>query len=216
MARKSQQLIPDSATLQVGLGQAPAAALEALHQHRDLGLHSGIFFDSFIRLIDAGAMDEQKPMLSGLAAGSDRFYERLKSLDRLQFTHVGETHNVTTMLGIPRYFTINSAIEVDLEGNVNAQFLGGKRISGPGGLPDYTAAGHGSIDGASIIVLPSTSSNGKHTRIVRRVEHMTVPGTQIDYVVTENGIARLAGSDTRQRASQIKAIANDAFVDHLE
>ncbi len=208
-------LVPNGSTLQVGLGQAPAAVLDALHQHRDLKLHSGIFFDSLLRLVDAGAMASGTPLVSGLAAGSRDFYQRLGAYPDLRLTHVGETHDPDTMAGIPAFFTINSAIEVDLEGNINAQTLNGRRISGRGGLPDYTAAGHASEKGASIIVLPSTNSTGNKSRIVKRVEEITVSGAVIDFVITEQGCARLMGLGAVERAAQIRGLASPQFIPDL-
>lgn len=209
------ELVPDGSSLQVGLGQAPAAVLDALHDHRDLGFHSGIFFDSLLRLIDAGAMASGRAIVSGLAVGSQGFYERLPDYPAIRLTHVAETHAPGSLGSIDRLFTINSALEVDLEGNVNAQTMGGRRISGPGGLPDYAAAGHRSPGGASIIVLPSTDRTGEISRIVERVEHTTVPGDLIDYVITEHGCARLAGKSGDERARQLGAIAAPGLADRL-
>jgi len=209
------QLIPNSATIQVGLGQAPAAALDALHNHRDIRLHSGIFFDCLLRLIDSGVMATDRPLVSGLAVGSRKFYGKLKNYPGIRMIEVGQTHNPETIRKIDNFFTINSAIEVDLEGNVNAQVLGGKHISGQGGLPDFTTAGHESRGGASIIVLPSTNSKGNKSRIVRKVQHLTVPGANIDYVITEHGCAKLKGNNAAERICQLRNVSAPQFADVL-
>ena len=209
-------LISNGATLQTGLGQAPAAVLNALHSHRDLKLHTGVFSDSLLRLMDAGSMDLNGPLLTGVAAGSGAFYERLKAFPGIQYAPVTQTHSSEALAGIKCFFTINSAIEVDLQGNLNTEYLGDRRYSGRGGLPDFVSGGHLSAGGASIIVLPSSHSNGTKSRIVKElVKSATVPGDWVDYVITEHGCASLNGKNSKERAAALCAIAAPGFKDAL-
>jgi len=209
-------LISNGATFQTGLGQAPAAVLNALHSHRNLKLHTGVFCDSLLRLIDAGSMDLNRPLLTGVAAGSAAFYARLKAFPGIQYAPVTQTHRSEILSGIKRFFTINSAIEVDLQGNLNAEYLGNRRFSGRGGLPDFVSGGHLSAGGASIIVLPSTDSSGTKTRIVKELaKPATVPGQWVDYVITEHGCASLKRKNLHERAAALCAIAAPEFKDAL-
>ena len=193
-----------------------AAVLNALHSHRDLKLHTGVFSDSLLRLMDAGSMDLNGPLLTGVAAGSGEFYERLKAFPGIQYAPVTQTHSSEALAGIKCFFTINSAIEVDLQGNLNAEYLGDRRYSGRGGLPDFVSGGHLSAGGASIIVLPSSHSNGTKSRIVKElVKSATVPGHWVDYVITEHGCASLNGKNSKERAAALCAIAAPGLKDEL-
>jgi acyl-CoA hydrolase len=200
-------LIPDGATIQTGLGQAPAAVLDALSGHRNLKLHTGVFSDSLLRLVESGAFQADTPLITGVAVGSGKFYQKLKNFPEIRYEAVTKTHGSDTLARIPEFFAINSAVEVDLQGNVNAEFLNGARISGRGGLPDFAEAGSGSSGGASIIVVPSTDRSGKHSRIVGRLSAgATVEGRHVDYVITEFGCARLKGCSPEGRAAAMTAI----------
>ena len=201
-------LLPNGATLQTGLGQAPAAALNALISHKDLGFHSGVFSDSLLRLLDAGVMDPGKPLLTCVAVGTSAFYPRLADYPGLRFASVSDTHSAENLRAVKRLFTINSAIEVDLKGNLNAEFLKDRRISGRGGLPDFAAAGHQSDRGASIIVLPATDGSGTRSRIVKSLQYAaTVAADLVDFVITEHGCAHLNGLNLAARAAAMRSIA---------
>ena len=202
------ELVPDGATLQTGLGQAPAAVLDALTDRRDLNLHTGVFSDSLLRLAAAGAFRSASVMTSGVAVGTSEFYENLPEFPDITYAPVSKTHSAEVLDSLPRFFVVNSALEVDLQGNINAEFLNNRRISGRGGLPDFATAGHRSSDGASIIVLPSTDRSGRHSRIVGQLSSIaTVKGGEIDYVITEQGCACLTGQSATERAKAMLAIA---------
>jgi len=205
-------LIPDGATLQTGLGLAPAAVLDALSGHRGLKLHSGACSHSTLRLIECGAMPASSGPLTGVALGDEAFYRQLSGVRQLRYASVLETHSTVALAAIDPFFTINSAIEVDLGGNLNVEFVQGRRVSGRGGLPDFAAAGHASPAGASIIVLPSSDNSGKHSRIVDSLEYETsVPGKYVDYVITEYGCAELKGKSASGRARAIRSVAAPHF-----
>lgn len=209
-------LIPSGATLQVGLGKVPNQLLPALASRRQLRLHTGLLSDSALPLIDAGALDADAPIVAGVAVGSETLYQRLPSIERLEIRGVEYTHDPAVLAATPRLFAINSAIEVDLSGAVNAEMLGGKHVSGPGGLPDFAHAASRQPDGLSIIALNATDASGKHSRIVAQFAAGTavsVAQHSVDVVVTEFGAAMLRGQDLDERRRRMAAIAHP---DHRE
>jgi acyl-CoA hydrolase len=209
-------LIPSGATLQVGLGKIPSQLLQALHGHRELAMHTGMISDAVLDLAAAGALRSRKPILPGVAVGSRDFYCRLNSLRGLGLAEVAHTHSPAVLAAVPRLHAINSALEVDLIGQVNAEMLDGRYVSGPGGLPDFARAAHLNRDGLSIIALNATDGSGARTRIVARLgagTPVSVPQHDVDAVVTEFGVALLRGQPLDERARRMCAIAHP---DHHE
>ena len=128
------------------------------------------------------------------------------------------THNVALMAALPRFVSINSAVEIDLQGQSNGETLGALQISGVGGSMDYVEAAAQSAGGVSIIALPSTTDDGKHSKIVARLAAgapVTTPRFAVDCVVTEFGVAHLKGKDLFARADALIAIAHPDFRDAL-
>jgi acyl-CoA hydrolase len=204
-------LIPDGASLQIGLGKVPSQLLRALRGHRDLAFHSGMLSDPILELAAAGALRREPLLTSTVAVGSAEFYRRLGALRGLRLEGVDYTHDPGVLAGIPRLYAINSALEEDLLGQVNAEMLNGRYVSGPGGLPDFAHAARRQETGLSIIALPSTDPTGQHSRIVPRLAQgtpATVPGTDVDVVVTEQGVALLRGLDLEQRMQRLVGIAH--------
>lgn len=209
-------LIPSGATLQVGLGKVPNQLLPALASRRGLRLHTGLLSDSALPLLDAGALDAEAPIIAGVVVGSEALYQRLPLITKLEIRGVEYTHDPAVLAATPKLFAINSAIEVDLSGAVNAEMLGGKHVSGPGGLPDFAHAASRQADGLSIIALNATDASGKHSRIVEQFAAGTavsVPQHSVDVVVTEFGAALLRGQDLDERRRRMAAIAHP---DHRE
>jgi acyl-CoA hydrolase len=205
------KLIPSGATLQVGLGKIPSQLLHALCAHRALSLHTGMISDAVLQLSASGALREHRPICTAVALGTADFYAHLAALRGLSFSEVGFTHAPQTLCKVHRLHAVNSALEVDLLGQVNAEMLDGRYISGPGGLPDFARAAHFDPEGLSIIALNATDHRGIRSRIVSRLPAGTpvsVPQHDIDAVVTEYGVAMLRGQPGDVRASRLCAIAH--------
>ena len=203
-------LIPHGATLQLGLGKIPSQLLPALNGHRNLAFHSGMLSDRLIDMLASSALAE-RPLTTTVVVGSPALYERLPSIQNLHLVGVEHTHHPETLAALPKLHAINSALEVDLSGQVNAERLDGRSLSGPGGLPDFAAAAHRQADGLSVIALPSTDPSGKLSRIVASFAAGTpvsVPQHDIDAVVTEYGVARLRGIGIDERMQRLIGVAH--------
>lgn len=211
-------LIPNGATIQVGLGKVPAQLIPALKDHRDIGFHSGMLSDALLDLPGAPFLRRGADIVTGVVVGTQRLYDGLAGIRGLRLDGFHCTHDPAVLARVPRLHAINSALEVDLLGQVNAEMLNGRSVSGPGGLPDFAAAAHRSADGLSIIALPATDPKGKVSRIVARFAAGTpvaAPSHDVDAVVTEFGVARLRGASSDQRVERLIAIAHPDFRDGL-
>ncbi len=218
--------IANGSTIEYGIGAVPDAAVEALVDHEGLGLHSGLIGDAAMALIDAGAMDgSAKSVDAGLhvasaVLGTARVVEWVRDRDDVVIVASNYSHGVPTLGRHERFVAINSAIEVALDGSVNAEQVGDRVVSGPGGQPDFAAGAALSAKGRSIVALPSTARPGRTdpasaptSRIVTRLSDavpVTVPRYLADRVVTEHGVARLRGIDGRERAERLRAVADPA------
>jgi len=213
------QLIPHGATLQIGLGKIPSQLLDALKGHQDLCLHTGMISDAALRLASTGALRTRKAILTGVAVGSGEFYSRLSAMNGLEFADVGITHEPSTLLSLSKFHAVNSALEVDLLGQVNAETVRGRYVGGPGGLPDFARAAHLDPEGLSIIALNATEAGGAISKIVSQFEPgtpVTVPQHDVDAVVTEYGVALLRGQSLDERARRLCAIASPTHRTALE
>ncbi|MDB5969104.1 MAG: acetyl-CoA hydrolase [Hydrocarboniphaga sp.] len=211
-------LIPNGATLQLGLGKVPSLLLPALSGHRDLAFHSGMLSDSILGLIDSGVLRIDRPLMTTVVAGSEQLYQKLPGLRALELAGVDHTHDPLVLGRLSKLHAINSAIEVDLLGQVNAETVDGRYVSGPGGLPDFAYAAHRQTDGLSVIALPASDPAGRHSRIVPRLKAgtpLSIPQHDVDAVVTEYGIARLRGVALDERMQRLIAIAHPDHRDTL-
>jgi acyl-CoA hydrolase len=207
-------------TLQLGLGKVQQAVLEALKaaDATDLKLHAGMVSTPLLGLLEAGKMSAETGAITcGVALGGHALYEEAASDSRFRFREVGHTHAAATLAAIPGLIAINSAIEVDLFGQANAEFIGDKQVSGGGGLTDFLAGAQASDGGLAVIALNATAKGGALSRIVPRLSApaVTVPRTLVDCVVTEHGIARLTGLDLEDRAKALIEIAAPEHRDRL-
>ena len=218
------RLIPDGATLQVGLGALPDAVLAALAGKRDLGYHSGIIGDRVADLVEAGVFsNRRKPVDTGLGVtggllGTGRVYRWAHRNERLRLRSSRYTHDVAVLGAIPSLYGINSALEVDLTGQVNAEIAGGRHIGLIGGQTDFLRGCARSPGGAGIVVLESTARGGTVSRIVERLSGgvVTTPRSDVGLVVTEHGCADLRGRTVSERARALTAIAHPDFRPGLE
>ncbi len=210
-------LIPDGAVIEYGIGAIPDASLAALAEHRDLGLHSGMLGDAVIDLVESGAMNgAAKSVDAGLLVtsaivGTQRVAEWAAQRDDLVLVGSSYSHGVPTLARQDRFTAINSAVEVSLDGSINAEVADGRVVSGPGGQPDFAAGAWLATAGLSIVALPATARRGTRSRIVEAIDpghRVTVPPYLADCVVTEFGVAVLRGADREQRAAALRAIAS--------
>lgn len=217
LARRVAELVPDRASLQTGIGGAPAAVYEHLRGHRGLTLRSGMAVEGLRAVHEAGALEPGAVHRVGVAYGPAGFYDWLSAEDVLEFSDTRVTHGAAPLAQARRFTAINSALEVDLFGQANLEWQGGRMSSGVGGAPDFMRAAARAPDGLAITALPSTAKGGAISRIVPRLQSPTasIPRSDIDVVVTEHGAARLSALSMDARAEALIAIADPACRDAL-
>lgn len=201
-------LVPDGATVQAGLGRIPETAVAALRQRRGLAIHSGLIGDSVIDLLEAGALRASEPVTTGLAIGTRRLYDAI-SANPFRFRPASYTHSHRVISRIENFYTINSALEVDLFGQAFSELRPGGLVSGPGGGSDFAAGGRGGT-GLRIVALPATMDNGSVSRIVgpgKGSGPVALGRFDTDAVVTEFGVAHLRGKSYDGRAQALMAVA---------
>jgi len=225
IAEHIASLIPDEATLQLGIGAIPEAALLALGDKRDLGIHSEMFSDGVVALAEIGVVTNRKKTINQgkfivtFLMGTKKLYNFVHNNPAVEL-HPVDYVNDPCIIGQHRnMISINAALQVDLMGQVNAEMIGGVQFSGIGGQVDFVRGTSRSIGGKSIIALPSTASKGTISRIVPTLDAGTAVSTSrndVQYVVTEYGIADLRGKTLQQRAQALSAIAHPDFRDMLQ
>lgn len=216
-------LVPDGATLQAGFGSLPDAVFLQLRQHRDLGLHSGLFGDAAALLVQQGALtNARKRVDAGVSVtntviGSADLYRWVHDNPAVQVLPGKCTHAREELARVHCLHAVNGALQVDLTGQVNSEAVGGRQRGGIGGLLDFChAARQSESGGRAITVLPATADGGRRSRIVVDLEGpATVGRADVDVVVTEFGVADLRHATLEQRAERLVAIAAPAFRDSL-
>lgn len=223
VARQVAARIPDRATVQLGVGTLPAAVAEALAGHRELGVHSGVVSDVLVDLIEAGVVTNAhkgssagKTVTGGLF-GTQRLRDFAARSGLVEMRSAEYTHHLAVTAALAQFHTINSAIEVDLSGQVNSEIAGGRYLGAVGGQVDFVRAGMASRGGRSIIALPSTTPDGRHSRIVASLagRPVTTARSDVDLIVTEFGVADLRGCGLTERARRLIAIAHPEQRDAL-
>jgi 4-hydroxybutyrate CoA-transferase len=210
-------LINDGDCLQTGIGAVPAAILENLKDRTDLGFHGGLIDDGVMKLVKNGNITGARKVIdkglhvSGMALGSDGLLDWITRESSLEFRSANYTHEVSVIRQLDNFVSLNSAVEVDLWGQVNAEMVGGRQISGTGGSVDFMRAAKASEGGRSIVAMSATARNGQVSRIVSDVEMVTALRTDVDMVVTEFGVARLKDASLQERAEQLIEIAHPSF-----
>ena len=222
IATHAAAYVPDGATLEFGLGALPDAVLGALGDRRDLGVHSGALGDALVDLMRSGAINNaRKPIdaarsVGGLLLGSRKLFEFAHQNPALWLRSVEHTHDPRVLAQLPNFVAINSAVEVDLTGQVNAEVANGSYVGAVGGALDFIRAANQSPGGVSLVVLPS-SVGGKHSRIVAKLAGpVATPRSEAGVFVTEHGAADLRGTTLAERARRMIAIAHPAFRESLE
>lgn len=222
LAAVAQQIamhIPNGATLQFGLGKMQRAMLESLTQHQNLRIHSGMVSDPVLGLLEAGAIQTAPDSITtGTLLGGPELYRRLPSHTGLTLAPVSYTHRPETLAAIPNLYSINSALAVDLLGQINADLSDGAQISGCGGLVDFMRGARLAPGGASLIALPATAAGGQISRIQACLQHqpVSVPRGDVDAIATEYGIAWLRHRSVEERARALIGIAAPQHRDELE
>jgi len=219
------RLVDDGATLQIGIGRLSEATLASLQGKKSLGIHSGLLTDGMVDLMECGIVDNScKGVKNGKTVGTtmigtDKLFGFVKDNNTVESYPSDYTHDSAILSKVTQLHAINSAIQVDLSGQINAETIGGIQVSGVGGQTDFICGAGLSKGGKSIIVISSTRTKGQHSRIVPFLEHgasVTSLRHDIDYVVTEYGIAALKGKTLTQRAKALIRIAHPKFRDVLE
>jgi 4-hydroxybutyrate CoA-transferase len=220
-------LIPDGATMQMGIGAIPDAVLKYLYDKRDLGIHTELFSDGVIDLVEAGVLTNARKTLhpgkivAGFIIGSTRLYRWVDDNPLIELHPTEYVNDPFVIAQNERQVAVNSAIEVDLTGQVCAESIGPKLYSGVGGQLDFIYGASRSKDGVPIIALPSTTTlrNGQMiSRIVSMLNRgagVVTSRNHIRYVVTEYGVADLYGQTIRQRAQALINIAHPDFKEQL-
>jgi 4-hydroxybutyrate CoA-transferase len=217
-------LIQDGATIQVGVGSIPQAIMEALGDKRDLGVHS-LLVEPMLPLVEAGVITNRRKRLHpgrmdiGEIMGTARLFTWCHENPAINMEPSDLVHDPRLIGELGDFVAINSALEVDLLGQVNAESVDGRQVTGIGGQFDFSLGAMQAAGGRSIIALPSTAAGGARSRIVRRLgagARVTTPRFLADCVVTEHGVASLRGQSDAGRARALARIAHPAWRDSLE
>jgi acyl-CoA hydrolase len=223
IARVVAGYIEDGAVLQVGIGAVPDAILRLLHDRRDLGFHSGMLGDALIDLVEAGVVTNAlKPFDAGVSIttaliGTERIYKFANRNPQIAVRSSAYTHGAEILARLPNLVAINSAIEVDLTGQVNAEQSGAHYLGGTGGQVDFVRAGSRSPGGHSVVALPATAKGGKLSRITVNLSGpVTTARSDVDVIITEFGAAELKGQTLAERTRRMIAIAHPSFREELD
>ncbi len=217
-------LIPDGATLQLGIGAIPAATALALRDKRDLGIHTEMFTDAVVDLVEAGVVTGARKernrgkIVTAFFMGTQRLYEFVRDNPMVEMRPVDFTNDTHVIRSFSRMVAINSAIEVDLTGQVVADSIGHRLYSGVGGQMDFVRGAARAAEGRAIIALPSTAAGETISRItssLRPGAGVVTTRAHVRTVVTEWGVAELFGKSIRERAEALISIAHPDFRDEL-
>lgn len=225
IGKNCAQLVKDGDTLQLGIGAIPDAVLLFLKDKKDLGIHSEMVSDGILELVNAGVINGSRKQINPgkivatFLMGTQALYDFVNGNDSVEMYPVDYVNDPFVIAQNDNVVSINSCVEVDLMGQVVSESIGLRQISGPGGQVDFVRGAARSKGGRSIIAMPSTASRGASSRIVPLIAEgaaVTTPRNDVDYIVTEYGIAKLKGKTLRERAKALIAIAHPQFRAELE
>lgn len=213
IATRVAQMVPDGATLQLGLGSLPIALLESLADHRDLGIHSGMIGDAVADLMETGTItNRHKPVdrgvtVTGLVMGTRRLFDHVDGNPRVAVRGTTYTHDLKVLASLPAFTALNSAVQVDLTGAINAESIGTRYVGAVGGAGDFLRGAHHSSGGLPMVVLPSMAKD--RSRIVARLDGpVSTARADAGLVVTEHGVADLRGATISQRVERMLEVAD--------
>jgi acyl-CoA hydrolase len=217
-------LIQDGATLQLGIGNIPNAVLGNLNNHKRLGIHTEMFSDGILPLVKNGIITgEEKEIKTGkivtcFAMGSQELYDFIDDNPLVHFKEAGYTNDTSIIQQNPKVTAINSAIEIDLTGQICADSIGTYQYSGVGGQMDFIRGASLSKGGKAIIAMPSITAKGisKITPFLKEGASVTTTRAHVHYVATEYGVVNLFGKSLKQRAKLLISIAHPNFREELE
>jgi acyl-CoA hydrolase len=218
------ELVPDRATLQLGIGAIPSATAMALTDKKDLGIHTEMFTDAVVDLVESGVVTgtakerNRGKIVTTFLMGSPRLYAFVHDNPMVEMRAVDFTNDTHVIRSFSRMVSINSAIEVDLTGQVVADSIGHTVYSGVGGQMDFMRGAALASEGRSIIALPSTAAKGTASRVVSHLREgagVVTTRAHVRTVVTEWGVAELFGLSLRERAHALISIAHPDFRDDL-
>ena len=223
VAAKVAELIPDGATVQLGVGGLPVAMCRALSGHRDLGIHSGVVPDGVVELMQKGIVTNAKKgegagvLVTGGLFGTRTLFDFADGNREVELRSADYTHSPVVMARINSLYAINSAVEIDLTGQVNSEVAAKRYLGAIGGQADFVRGAQLSPGGRAIIALPAATPDGKYSKIVASLSGVpvTTARADIDLVVTEYGVADLRGCSFSERARRLAAIAHPDFRDNL-
>ncbi len=223
IARHCADYIGDGSVIQTGVGAVPDAILRLLHDRKDLGVHSGMLGDGLVDLVEAGVITNARKeidagiSINGALIGTRRLYDWAHRNASIRMTPTSYTHDAGVLGSLSRLVTINSALEVDLTGQVNAEQTGAAYLGGSGGQVDFVRAGSRSPGGHSIIAFSATAKGGTLSKIVPTLSGpVTSARSEVDVIVTEYGAAELKGQTLAERTRRLIAIAHPKFRDELD
>jgi acyl-CoA hydrolase len=213
-------LVPDGATLQIGIGGVPDAVLAALKNHVDLGVHTEMMSDGLVALAEAGVVNNRLKttwpgrMVTSFAVGSERLMQFVDNNPFVEFHPANIVNDTREIRRLNRMTAINSALQIDLTGQVVADSIGAKIYSGIGGQMDFVRGARLAPHGKAILAFPATAKNGTISRIVPELDPgagvVTTRG-HVEYIATEYGVVNLAGQSLRRRAELLVSIAHPDF-----
>lgn len=219
------ELVPDGATLQLGIGAIPAATALALTDRRDLGVHTEMFTDSIVELVEAGVITgarkerNRDKIVAAFMMGTRRLYDFVHDNPMIEMRPVDFTNDTHVIRSFSRMTAINSAIEVDLTGQVVADSIGQRVYSGVGGQMDFIRGAALASEGRAIIALPATAAGGSMSRITATLKQgagVVTTRAHARTIVTEYGVAELFGRSLRERAAALIGIAHPDHRDRLK
>lgn len=222
IARHAAQYFEDGSVIQTGVGAVPDAILRLLHDRKDLGVHSGMLGDGLVELVEAGVITNARKKIdtgvsiNGALIGTKKLYDWAHKNPLMRMCRTSYTHDAAVLAQLDKLVTINSAMEVDLTGQVNAEQSGAAYMGGTGGQVDFVRAGARSPGGHSIIALPATAKRGSISRIAVNLSGpVTTARTDVDVIVTEFGAAELKGQSLAERTRRLIAVAHPDFQEEL-
>ncbi|MBY0236418.1 MAG: 4-hydroxybutyrate CoA-transferase, partial [Burkholderiaceae bacterium] len=213
-------MIDDGSTLQIGYGGIPDAVVMQLTAKRDLGIHTEMIGDGILTLIESGAVTNRRKnylpgkMVATFALGSQKLYRFLDRNPGLEMHPVDFTNDPYLAGKNDKLVAINATLQIDLLGQCGSESLGPTPYSGTGGQSDFVRAANRSLGGKAFIVVPSTAKDDSISRIVPTLTpgtHVSTSKNDINYVVSEYGVAQLRGKSAKQRAQEMIAIAHPSF-----